>query len=185
MSSRSQPDRNLLPLRAPAGAIDGLEITGYRETPFFSTHEDRLCQWLEIEVIYSRSSGPGGQHVNKTESRVTLRFALADSPSIPDRERWWMLKRLESRLTTSGELLVSCEKHRDRSRNLSDAFARLRDLLVAALYRPPRRRKTRPTRGSVERRLRDKRRHSVRKQERRRPSDCIGAMTMRGPGCAT
>src|SRR5579885_2672674 len=90
----------------------------------------------EIAVEYSRSSGPGGQHVNKTETRVTLRFGLATSPSIPEEDRARMVARLAARLTKNGELLVSAGRHRDRTQNMSAAFERLEALLQAAYERP-------------------------------------------------
>ncbi len=122
-----------------------------------------------VQVETSRAGGPGGQHVNRTESRVTLRFDLANSPCIPDHERAAMKQRLGSRLTSQGELLVSAQAHRERRRNLEDAWKRLESLLRFALERPRRRVKTRPTRSSVERRLQKKRAHSDRKRMRRRP----------------
>lgn len=123
----------------------------------------------EIEVSYSRSSGPGGQHVNKTETRVSLRFAALHSPSLTEESRRRLREKLGSRLTAGGEILVHCDRHRDRSRNHAEALARLRAILSAALYRPRKRRPTRPTRSSVERRLDHKRRQSSRKRDRRRP----------------
>jgi ribosome-associated protein len=83
---------------------------------------------VEIEAEYSRSSGPGGQHVNKTETRVTLRFSVAASPSIPEPHKTRMLEKLGPRLTKAGELLVSVDRHRDRSMNESKAFERLTEL---------------------------------------------------------
>ena len=123
----------------------------------------------EVGVEVSRSSGPGGQHVNKTESRVTLRFNVLESPSIPEDERGWLRHRLRSRLTRLGELLVSCDSHRDQARNRSEAFERLETLLRTAMERPQQRKKTRPTRASVQRRLETKRSRSQRKRLRRPP----------------
>lgn len=123
----------------------------------------------ELEVEYSRSSGPGGQHVNKTETRVTLRFNLAASPSIPDLDRARMLARLGSRLTKNGELLVSAGRHRDRSQNLSAAFERLEALLQAAYERPRVRKATKTPKRAHARRIDDKRRTAARKTSRQRP----------------
>jgi ribosome-associated protein len=123
----------------------------------------------EIGVAYSRSGGPGGQHVNKTETRVTLRFDLLRSPSIPDADRTRMKERLRSRLTKGGELLVSADARRDRAQNLDDAFERLGEILRRAYVKPKKRKKTKPSRGAKERRLKDKRATSGRKETRRRP----------------
>ena len=123
----------------------------------------------EIKVETSRSGGPGGQHVNKTESRVTLRWSIAESPSLPTPMRDRLLERLQSRLTKSGEILVSCESFRDQRRNQAEARRRLEALLRAALFRPKARRKTKPSRAAVERRLKSKQKQSQRKQWRRKP----------------
>ncbi|MCK6546991.1 aminoacyl-tRNA hydrolase [Myxococcota bacterium] len=120
----------------------------------------------EIEAEYSRSSGPGGQHVNKTETRVTLRFSVAASPSIPEPHKARMLEKLAPRLTKTGELLVSVDRHRDRSMNETKAFERLAELLRAAYEIPTPRKKTKPSRGSKERRLAAKRQTSARKRDR-------------------
>ena len=123
----------------------------------------------EVAVQVSRASGPGGQHVNRTESRVTLRFCLRDSPSIPEEERARMLGKLESRLTRTGEVLVSSEKYRDQLRNREEAFRVLEQLLRSAMERPRSRRPSRPTRASVQRRLDEKRLRGTRKQGRQKP----------------
>ena len=121
----------------------------------------------EIVETFARSSGPGGQHVNKTETKATLRFSVRASPSLPAWARARLLERLESRLTTNGELLVSSDRTRSRQQNLRDAYARLAHILEMGLRRNKRRRATRPTRGGAERRLREKRRQSERKAARR------------------
>lgn len=121
---------------------------------------------VEIEAEYSRSSGPGGQHVNKTETRVTLRFSVAASPSIPEPHKTRMLEKLGPRLTKAGELLVSVDRHRDRSMNESKAFERLTELLRQAYVVPKPRKKTKPSKGSKERRLAAKRQTSAKKKDR-------------------
>ena len=119
-----------------------------------------------VETQYSRASGPGGQHVNKTETRVTLRLDLkaVDLPA-PIKAR--LLRRLEPRLTKDKVLLVSADTYRERGRNIADAWQRLTDLLVEAAKPPKVRRKTRRTKGSQERRMQDKRRQSEKKRQRR------------------
>jgi ribosome-associated protein len=110
----------------------------------------------EVDVSFSRASGPGGQHVNKTETRVTLRFPLLQSPSISETRKADMLKKLSARLTNDGELLVSCDTYRERARNLDEATLRLEALLQKAYALPKKRRKTVASRGSKERRLKSK-----------------------------
>lgn len=123
----------------------------------------------EISAEYSRSSGPGGQHVNKTETKVVLRFGIVDSPSIPARDKARMLDKLGTRVTRAGEILVACGKHRDRSENERIAWERLRALLESAFEIPKPRKKTKPSRGAKERRLENKRLTSGRKKSRQKP----------------
>jgi ribosome-associated protein len=125
----------------------------------------------EIEISFARSRGPGGQHVNKTESKVVLRWNAARSAAIPIGEREWLLSRLSRRLTSEGDLLVTSEKTRDQLRNRQDARQKLVEILRRALARPKPRRPTRPSRRAKERRLRDKKRRSEAKRRRKERVD--------------
>jgi ribosome-associated protein len=126
----------------------------------------------ELRERFSRSSGPGGQGVNTTDSRVELSFDVAGSPSVPPGLRDRLLARLSSRLV-DGVLTVVASEHRAQLQNRAAARERLTALLRAAAEPPPpARRTTKPTRGSRERRLADKRRRSETKRGRRaRPDD--------------
>jgi ribosome-associated protein len=120
----------------------------------------------ELRLSYVRAGGPGGQNVNKVASKAVLRFNLRASPSVPEPARERALARLASRLTGAGELIVTSAVYRDQPRNREAAIARLRELLAAAVrVRRPRKR-TRPKKSAVERRLVDKRRRAERKRER-------------------
>jgi ribosome-associated protein len=121
----------------------------------------------ELHLSYVRSSGPGGQNVNKVASKAVLRFNLRDTPSIPEPARARALARLASRLTTRGELLLTSGAYRDQARNRAAVLARLRTLLLAATRAPRPRRRTRPSRAAEERRLAAKRVRGERKRERR------------------
>lgn len=107
----------------------------------------------ELDYSASRGGGPGGQHVNKTASKVTVRFDVRQSPSLSERQRQLLLARLESRLTNDGVLVLSSHESRSQAANREEVTDRLVDLLREALRPRKRRRKTRPTRASKERRL--------------------------------
>jgi ribosome-associated protein len=125
----------------------------------------------ELSWRFSRSSGPGGQSVNTTDSRVELRFDLAGSPSVPEHLRVRATGRLAHRLV-DGTLSITASEYRSQHRNREAARARLTELLDRAFAPPaPKRRPTRPTKGSKERRLAGKKRRSDIKAMRRRPAD--------------
>lgn len=121
----------------------------------------------ELRERFSRSSGPGGQHVNTTDSRVELSFDLANSPSVPESLRTRMLARLATRLV-DGVLTIAASEHRAQLQNRAAARERLAALLRdAAAPPPPVRRATKPSRGATERRLAAKKRRGVTKRNRR------------------
>jgi ribosome-associated protein len=123
----------------------------------------------ELRWRFSRSSAPGGQSVNTTDSRVELSFDVARSPSLGPTYRARALDRLAGRLV-DGVVTVAAEEHRSQLRNRQAARARLAELLRAATAPPPPpRRPTRPTEGSRRRRLERKRKHSDTKRLRRPP----------------
>jgi ribosome-associated protein len=114
----------------------------------------------EFELTYVRSSGPGGQNVNKVSSKCQLRWNVLRSPSIPSHLRERMIAKLASRLTTEGELLISCDSHRDQGRNREECLVRLKMLLVEALHVPKKRKATRATKSSQRKRVESKRKRS-------------------------
>jgi ribosome-associated protein len=125
----------------------------------------------ELRWRFSRSSGPGGQGVNTTDSRVELSFDLAESTALPTHLRDRALTRLGDRLV-DGVLTVGASEHRSQLRNRRAAAARMAAMLRAAIAPPPKRRRpTAPSRAAVERRLSDKLAQSQRKAQRRRPAD--------------
>lgn len=125
----------------------------------------------ELEVRATRAGGPGGQHVNKTATRIELVFDLAHSPSLPEETRTRLLAALAHRLDSRGCLRIVAARSRSQFRNREDALERLRDLLARALVPRRPRRATRPTRASVERRLTEKKARGAIKRERRRRDD--------------
>ena len=123
----------------------------------------------ELRESASRSGGPGGQHVNKTNTRVTLRWSPVTSAALGPLQRERLLTRLAGRLTRGGDLVVHAGRFRSRGRNRELARERLADLVREALAVRPKRRATRATRASRERRLATKRRRGDVKRGRRRP----------------
>nr|WP_221375940.1 alternative ribosome rescue aminoacyl-tRNA hydrolase ArfB [Actinoplanes polyasparticus] len=121
----------------------------------------------EVAWRFSRSSGPGGQGVNTTDSRVELSWDLTGSPTLPTALKERAVDRLGHRLV-NGVLTVTASEHRSQLRNREAAAARLAGLVASAIAAPPRvRRATRPSRGSVERRIAEKKRRGETKRNRR------------------
>lgn len=105
-----------------------------------------------VGIEFSRSSGPGGQNVNKVSTRCQLRVRVDDLPIHPE-ARVRLAALAGHQMTAGGEILIDAESGRSQSGNREECFAKLRDLIVRAQVRPKPRRKTKPTRGSVERRI--------------------------------
>ena len=120
----------------------------------------------ELEWKFIRSSGPGGQNVNKVASAVQLRFLLPLNTSIPTSARHRLRLMAGQRLVDDGTILISARDERSQEQNRRAALERLADLIRAALIEPKIRRKTRPTRASKERRIESKKRRSSTKRDR-------------------
>lgn len=123
----------------------------------------------EFEFTFTRSSGPGGQNVNKVSSKALLRWPIRTSPSLPEAVRGRFLSKYGNRVTSDGDFLISSQRYRDQRKNIDDCLEKLRVMLAEAAAPPVHRKRTRPTRGSIERRLQTKRQKSARKQGRQRP----------------
>jgi ribosome-associated protein len=125
----------------------------------------------EIEESFVRASGPGGQNVNKLATAVQLRFDVRHSPSLPDDVRARLERLAGSRLTRDGVLVIAAQRHRTQTRNRDDALERLVALIREAAVAPLKRRPTRPTKASRERRIEGKKRRAgIKRLRHARPS---------------
>ncbi len=124
----------------------------------------------ELELRAVRSSGPGGQSVNTTDSKVELRWDVATSAALSTTQRNRVLERLSSRLTQDGVLILTGSEHKSQHRNREAVLARFRSIVGEALTPPRQRRRTRPTRASKERRLQSKKHRAELKRLRKPPS---------------
>jgi ribosome-associated protein len=123
----------------------------------------------ELRLSFSRSSGPGGQNVNKVNSKVTLHWNVATTAQLPEDVRQRFLERYRGRITTDGDIVLSSQLTRDQGRNRTDCLEKLRNLILAVRRAPTPRRARKPSRAARERRLQDKHRHSERKRSRGLP----------------
>lgn len=142
-------------------SADPIRLINGREVP----------SWTMSEV-FILSSGPGGQNVNKVETGVQLRFSALAADIFTDAQRNRLLRLAGKRATKAGEIIIEATRFRTRERNRADARDRLQALIEQAMAPPPpARRKTRPTKGSIERRLKAKSNRSAIKRLRNTPSD--------------
>jgi ribosome-associated protein len=123
----------------------------------------------EMRFSFVRSSGPGGQNVNKVASKAVLRWQVAASPSLPEEVRSRLFARYRRRINDRGELVLSSQRYRDQARNVEDCLEKLRALILSAAKAPRPRKKTRPTKASREARLNQKRATAEKKRRRTPP----------------
>jgi ribosome-associated protein len=124
----------------------------------------------ELKVRFTRSSGPGGQNVNKRSTRVEISYNIVASRALNERQRSLAVERLGSRVDARGRIHVVSSSGRTQAENRVLAMARLQGLLTDALRPPPRaRRATRPSKGAVDKRLREKKQRSEVKRRRQKP----------------
>jgi ribosome-associated protein len=124
---------------------------------------------MDFTESFARSSGPGGQNVNKVSTAVELRFRLEHTASLPIEVKARLHIQQAGRINKEGELVIFAQTHRSQDRNRADARSRLARMVIAALHEPKARSATKPTRASIERRINDKRKSSEAKATRRKP----------------
>jgi ribosome-associated protein len=122
----------------------------------------------ELELTFVRSSGPGGQNVNKVSSKAVLRWRMLSSAALPPDVRERFLAKYRGRLTTEGDLLITSQRYRDQGRNILDAKEKLAALLAGVAVAPKKRRPTKPSRAAVAKRIESKQATSKKKQLRGR-----------------
>ena len=121
----------------------------------------------EIHLAFSRSSGAGGQNVNKVNSKAEVRWDISSSSSVPHEVLGRFLSRYKNRLDAEGLVFVTSERERDRERNIEDAISKIEEWVQSVWERPKPRIKTKPTKGSKKRRLNDKTAHGEKKRDRK------------------
>ncbi|MEC7783538.1 MAG: alternative ribosome rescue aminoacyl-tRNA hydrolase ArfB [Bacteroidota bacterium] len=131
-------------------------------------NKEALLQECDFKAV--RSSGPGGQHVNKTSTKVMLHWSLKDSNVFSEEEKERLYKRLKSKLTSDDQLVLSYDQSRSQHKNKDEVFKNLVRLLENGLLKPKRRKRTKPTLASKKRRLDSKKRNAEKKANRKPPS---------------
>jgi ribosome-associated protein len=148
--------------------IDDGDLVNQCSEPAMLEISDRLrIPDEEFSWSFVRSSGPGGQNVNKVASKAVLRWNIVASPSLPDDIKARLQQQQRHRITNDGDLLLSSQRYRDQERNRLDCLEKLAEMLRAAEVVPKKRRTTKPSRGAHERRLAAKKRRSSLKSSRR------------------
>lgn len=123
----------------------------------------------EFQISTSRSGGPGGQHVNKTETKVELRFNIPASEVLNEDERQRLLQMLQSRLTTAGDLILTSQESRSQLKNRELVVDRFYEIIHEALKVQKKRKKRRPSKAFHEKRLKEKKQRADKKQQRKPP----------------
>ncbi|MEO7996004.1 MAG: alternative ribosome rescue aminoacyl-tRNA hydrolase ArfB [Gemmatimonadaceae bacterium] len=144
-----------MPQSDEAPTAEGLVITPHVSIPY-----------SEIELTAITGSGPGGQNVNRSATRIALRWNVRNTSALDDAQRTRALGVLDSRLDGEGNIRIVAGEHRSQLQNRVEAFARLTQLLARALVVQKKRRATKPTRGSIEKRLTEKKQRSSTKKDR-------------------
>lgn len=128
---------------------------------------EKLLSELEFKAV--RSSGPGGQHVNKTSSKITVQFHIDSSQGLSDSEKSLLKEKLSNRISSEGYISLSSSDSRSQHRNKTTAISRLIALLKENLKKPKKRKKSKPSKQAIEKRLKSKRERAIKKARRKPP----------------
>ena len=128
---------------------------------------ENIVKELSFKAI--RSSGAGGQHVNKTSSKIELTFDLENSSSLTDEEKTLLKIKLSSKLTNGNQLILFCEETRSQHKNKELAIKRFLELVKQNLKKPKKRKATKPSKAAIEKRLDSKQNNSLKKALRKKP----------------
>ena len=123
----------------------------------------------EFKFSYARSPGPGGQNVNKVNTKVILKWNVENTTHLPDGVKLRLQKKFARRISKTGELIVMSHRFRDQGRNVADCLSKLREMIESVRKAPTARKKTKPSKRAKQRRLDAKKKNSTRKQNRRPP----------------
>ena len=124
----------------------------------------------ELKFTFARSAGPGGQNVNKVNTKATLHWSLRTTGCLPEAVLERLKRKFPRRINNEEQFFVTSQRFRDQGRNVADCLEKLRQMVAAAAVAPKRRKATRPSRASIERRLQQKKAKSRKKQLRRGPA---------------
>ena len=128
---------------------------------------EKIIKELKFKAV--RSSGAGGQHVNKVSSKVELLFDLQNSTEFTEEEKELLLQKLKSKLTKENVLLLSCDESRSQHKNKELVIKRFLTLIISSLKIPKKRKATKPSKSSIQKRLDKKKKHAYKKAFRRKP----------------
>ncbi|MDO6491225.1 MULTISPECIES: alternative ribosome rescue aminoacyl-tRNA hydrolase ArfB [unclassified Cellulophaga] len=128
----------------------------------------QIIQELQFKAV--RSSGAGGQHVNKVSTKIELTYDLQNSTAVTDKEKERLLLKLSNRLTKENVLLLQCDDSRSQHKNKDLAIKRFLELIKSALIVPKKRKKTKQSRSAIEKRLNTKKKSALKKANRKKPS---------------